>query len=64
MVDTDTCLMEAVIPKTAWVLPMGYEIDKDLPIEYAKHLLSQLADTTTERFGTYKEKLLQVHSEL
>lgn len=35
MVDTDRCLMEAIIPRKTWV------------------------DTSTKRFGTYKEKLLK-----
>lgn len=43
---------------------MGYEVDKDILIVYVEHILGQLVDTTTERFGTYKEKSLQVHSEL
>lgn len=34
MVDTDTCLMEVVIPRTTWVAPMGYEVDKDLLVAY------------------------------
>ncbi|XP_059064620.1 uncharacterized protein LOC131856733 [Cryptomeria japonica] len=56
--------MEAVMPWTTWVMPMGYEVDKDLLIAYVDHLLAQLVDTTIERFGTYKGKSLQVHSEL
>lgn len=60
MVDSDTCKMEAIIPRTTWVLPMGYEVDKDLLIAYVDHLLEQPMDTTTKRFGTYKEKSLQV----
>ncbi|XP_059064805.1 uncharacterized protein LOC131856871 [Cryptomeria japonica] len=43
---------------------MGYEVDKDLLIAYVDHLLEKPTDTTTERFRTYKEKSLQVHSKL
>ncbi|XP_059067226.1 uncharacterized protein LOC131858157 [Cryptomeria japonica] len=64
MVDTDTCMMEVVDPNTTWVMPMGCEVKADLLVAYADHLLTQMVDTTTERFGTYKEKSLQVHSEL
>lgn len=56
MVDTDTCLMEAIIPRTTWVMPMGYEVDKYLLVSYANHSLAQPVDTTAERFGTYKKK--------
>lgn len=42
---------------------MGYEVDNDLLNPYAYHLLEQPVDTTTKRFGTYKEKS-QGHSEL
>lgn len=64
MVDTDTCMMEAMILMIKWVMPMGYKVYKDLFICYANKLLEQPVDTIVERFGTYKEKLLQVHSEL
>lgn len=64
MVDTDTCMMEVVIPRTAWVMPMGYEVDKDLLIAYVEYRLGQPIDTNAERFGTYKENSLQVHFEL
>lgn len=64
MVDTNTCMMGAVIPRTTWILPMGYEVYKDLLIAYVDHLLEQSVDTTIERFGTYKQKSLQVHYEL
>lgn len=64
IVDIDTYMMQALVPRTTWVLPMGYEVDKDLLISYANHLLEQPTDTTAERFGTYKEKSLQDHSEL
>ncbi|XP_057873186.1 uncharacterized protein LOC131079291 [Cryptomeria japonica] len=64
MVDMDTCMIEVVIPRTTWILPIGYEVDKDLLIAYADHFLDQLVDTSTERFGKFKEKLLQVHFEL
>lgn len=63
-VDIDTCLMEVVVPRTTWVMPMGYEVDKDLLVSYTNHLLAQPIDTTIERFGTYKEKLQKVHYDL
>ncbi|XP_059076730.1 uncharacterized protein LOC131875992 [Cryptomeria japonica] len=56
--------METVDPRTTWVVPMGYEVEEDLVVGHAKYLLAQLIDTTIERFGTYKEKYLLVHSEL
>lgn len=64
MVDTDTCMMEVVEPQFTWVMPMGYEVDKEVLVTYADHLLGQPVDSTTKCFGTYKEKSLQVHSEL
>lgn len=64
MVDTDTCQMEAADPRTSWVMPMGYEVEADLLIAYADHLLEQPVDSNATRFGTFKEKSIEVHSEL
>lgn len=58
LVDTNTCQMEAVDPMTTWVMPIYYEVEEDILVAYANHLLPQLVDTTAERFGTYKEKSL------
>jgi len=30
MVETDQCLMEAVEPRTVWIMPMGYEVDEQI----------------------------------
>lgn len=64
MVDTNTCQMEAVEPKTSWAIPMVYEVEADLLIAYADHLLSTPIDPSATRFGTFKEKSIKVHSEL
>lgn len=40
MVDKDQCLMEAVVPRTMWIIPMGYEIDAATLDVYAQHMLS------------------------
>ncbi|XP_059073482.1 uncharacterized protein LOC131874225 [Cryptomeria japonica] len=64
LVDTDTCQMEAVDPRITWVMPMGYKVEKDILVAYAEHLLAQPVDTTAKRFRTYKEKSIEVHSEL
>ncbi|XP_059070821.1 uncharacterized protein LOC131860422 [Cryptomeria japonica] len=56
--------MEAIYPRTTWVMPMGYEVEEDHLVAYAEHLLAQPVDTSAERFGTYKDKSLLVHNEL
>ncbi|XP_059073325.1 uncharacterized protein LOC131874100 [Cryptomeria japonica] len=39
---------------------MGYEVDANTLDAFAQHLLSQLVDEKEERFGTYKEKDLDL----
>lgn len=62
MVDTNQCLMEVVEPRTSWIIPMGYEVEGHIIDAYAQHLLSKLVDKSKERFETYKEKSLDLHS--
>lgn len=64
IVDTNTCQIEVVEPKTSWVMPMGYEVEADILISYVDHLLAQAVDSNVTRFGTFKEKYIEVHSEL
>lgn len=63
MVDTDQFLMEVVEPRTTWIMPMGYEVNDDTLNAYAWHLFSKPVDKTKERFGAYKEKILNLHSQ-
>lgn len=64
MVEIDQCPMEAVEPRTIWIVHMGYEFDVNTFNMYAQHLLSKLVDEKEERFGTFKEKILSLHSQL
>lgn len=61
MVDKDQCHMEAVEPRIVWIMPMGYEVDGNTLDAYAQHLLRKPFDGKEERFGTYKEKNLDLH---
>lgn len=61
MVDKDQCRMEAVEPRTVWIMLMGYEVDGNTLDAYAQHLLSKQVNEKEERFGTYKEKDLDLH---
>lgn len=62
MFDTDQCLMEDAEPRTSWIMPIRYEVEGYILDAYAQHLLRKLVDTSKERFGTYKEKSLYLHS--
>lgn len=42
---------------------MGYEVDSIMIEAYDQHLLSQLVDPKEERFGTFKEKDLELHKQ-
>lgn len=63
MVDKDQCHMEAVEPRTVWILPMEYEVDEITLDTYAQHLLSKLVNEKEERFGTSKEKNLSLRKQ-
>lgn len=63
MVEIDQCLMEAVEPRMVWIMLMGYEVDANTLDMYAQHLLRKTVDEKEERFGTYKEKSLRLHSQ-
>lgn len=39
MVNNDECMMDVVQPRIIWIMPMGYEVDKDTLYAYAQHLL-------------------------
>lgn len=62
MVNKDECLMEAIQPQAVWIIPMGYEVDEATLEAYSQHLLNSLEDTKEERFRTYKEKSMELHS--
>ncbi|XP_059073725.1 uncharacterized protein LOC131874392 [Cryptomeria japonica] len=64
MVDKDTCQMEVAVTRTSWVMSMGYEIEANILNIYVGHLLSKSVDPNVPRFGTFKEKSIQVHVEL
>ncbi|XP_059073825.1 uncharacterized protein LOC131874459 [Cryptomeria japonica] len=53
--------MEVVEPRTVLIMPIGYEVDGNALDAYASHLLSKPIDEKEERFGTYKEKDLDLH---
>jgi len=64
MVETDQCLMEAVEPRTVWIMPMGYEVDEQIVELHVQHMLSQPKDPKAERFGTFEELSIKIHVEL
>jgi len=64
MVDTNQCLMEAVEPRTIWIMPMGYEVDEKILKLHVQHLLSQPKDPEAERFGTFQELSVKINVEL
>lgn len=39
MVDTNTCLKEAVEPRTSWVMLKGNEVEVELLLAYVEDLL-------------------------
>lgn len=63
MVEIDQSMMEVVESRIVWIMPMGYEVDANTLDMYAQHILSKLVDEKEERFGTYKEKSLSLHSQ-
>lgn len=42
---------------------MGYEVDENTLDIHAQHILRKPVDGKEERFGTYKEKILSLHSQ-
>lgn len=63
MIYIDQCPMEAVETRTSWIMPMGYEVEKKILELNAQHLLNNSMDAFEERFGTYAEKRLKLHSQ-
>ncbi|XP_059068208.1 uncharacterized protein LOC131858776 [Cryptomeria japonica] len=61
MADKDQCHMEAVEPRTIWIMPMGYMVDATTLDACAQHMLSQPIDDKEERFGTCQDKDLDLH---
>lgn len=61
MVYKDQWHMEAAEPRTTWIMSMGNKLDGNTLDADAHHLLSKLVDVKEERFGTYKEKNLDLH---
>lgn len=62
MVNKDECIMEAVQPRTIWILPMGYDVDEATLDVYTQHLLKALVDTKEERFETCQKKSMEFHT--
>lgn len=62
MVETNQCLIEVIEPRTSWIMPMGYEVEGHVLEAYTQHLLRKLVERSKERFDTYKEKRLSLHS--
>lgn len=62
MMDKDQCHMEAIKPRTIWIMPMGYEVDGNTLDVYAQHPLSKLVDKEEERFNIYNKKDLDLHN--
>lgn len=60
MVDKDQYHME-VVEQFIWIMLIGYEMDSNTLDAYYQHLLGKLMDEKEERFGTYKEKDLDLH---
>lgn len=63
MADKNQCHMEAIESRIVWILLMGYEVDELTLETYAQHLLSKPMDEKEERFGTFKEKDLDLHKQ-
>lgn len=55
--------MEAMEPRTSWIMPMEYEAEKKIIELYEQHLLNKLVDTSEERFRTYAEKSFKLHKQ-
>lgn len=62
--DTDTTLIKAVEPRTAWLAPMGYELDIDRASRSIKALLVEPKDPNATRFGTCEEAKLRIKMDL
>lgn len=62
MVNKDECFMEAAKPRMVLILPMCYKVDVGTIDAYAHHLLNAPVDSKEERFGTYKEKSMELHT--
>lgn len=63
MVNKDECMMEAIQPRTFWIMSMGYEVNESTLDAYAHHLLKAPIDEKEEKIGTAQEKGLKVHQE-
>lgn len=62
MVDKDECLMEVVEPQMIWILLTGYKVEARTLDAYAQHPLNAPVDSKEERFGTYKEKSMELRT--
>ena len=56
--------MEALEPRVKFIEPMGFEMSEELIERYAKIILQSKKDTKCARWGTYDEKIKEVHFEL
>lgn len=54
VIKRDETWMEAVSPRTLWVIEMGYEVDLHILETYAKTLLEAPREPTEETFGNVK----------
>ena len=64
MVETDTTCMDEVEPRVKFIEPMGYEMSEELIEGYMQMILYLDKDTRFPRWGTYEEKMKEVHFEL
>lgn len=56
-------MMEAVQPRTIWIMSMGYKVDEVTIDAYAQHLLKAAVDEKEGNFFKTHEKGLKVHQE-
>lgn len=61
MVDKDQFHMEAVEPSSIWIMSMGYEVDAQTLEGYDQHILRKPVDPSEDKFGTFKEKDMELH---
>lgn len=48
-------------PRKVWSLSMGYDVDAQTLEVYSQHLLRKPVDSNEPRFGTFKEKDMELH---
>ena len=64
MVEMDKIYMEDAEPNVKFIEPMGYKMSEELIEGYAQIILQSEKEIEFLRWGTYKKKVREVHSEL